>query len=307
MRSGAWPEAERVDWRCWSDARAGVGETPVWSADGRLFWSDLVAPSLHSGDGSGVVQTWRLPDMVGSYALLSDESQAVLALSSGIYCFDLTTGELERRYDAPYDPLMYRFNDGCCDSRGRFWVGTNRRPGSGMRRGSSAYYRLDERGLQWQFDGVTIANGTAFSPDGSIMYVADTTTHRILAREYDLAVGEAGTPRVLAQLGDSYFPDGASVDRDGGYWVALYGSGLIINVAPDGAIDRVLRAPVSHPTMVTFGGPDLATMFVTSGRSFVDPEVLATEPLAGGVFAAEIGVSGLPTAHFGQGISTSIT
>jgi sugar lactone lactonase YvrE len=303
--SGTQTDVESVEWRCWNDARAGVGEQPVW-ADGVLFWSDLVGPSLSCANVDGTLRTWTLPDMMGSYALLPDGRGAVVALGSGIHRLDLDTGSLELLHAAPYDPAGYRFNDGRCDPRGRFWVGTNRQPGSGRPRGSAAFYRLDETGLHQQFDGVSIANGIAFSPDGATMYLADTSGHRILACAYDLATGEAGERRVHVQLDESHAPDGASVDRDGGYWVALYGAGLIIRVTPDGEIGRVLRAPVTHPTMVSFGGEDLSTMFVTSGRAYADADVLAREPLAGGVFAAEVGARGLPEPRFDPTMSVPV-
>ena len=47
----------------------------------------------------------------------------VLALQSGIYRLDLGSGNLDKRFDPPYDPSRFRFNDGRTDRRGRFWVG----------------------------------------------------------------------------------------------------------------------------------------------------------------------------------------
>lgn len=295
-------DVESIDWRCWNDAQAGVGEQPVW-ADGVLFWSDLIEPSLSSATADKTLRTWIMPDIMGSYALLPGGRDALVALGSGIHRLDLDTGEFQLLHPAPYDTDGYRFNDGRCDARGRFWVSTNRKPGSGQPRGSASFYRLDEKGLNRQFDGVSIGNGIAFSPDGTTMYIADTSGHCILACDYDLETGEAGERRVHTQLDETHLPDGASVDDDGGYWVALYGSGLIIRVTADGVVDRVLRAPVTHPTMVAFGGDGLSTMFVTSGRAFAGADVLAQEPLSGGVFAAEVGARGLPEPHFGETVS----
>lgn len=86
----------------------------------------------------------------------------------------------------------------------------------------------------------------------------------------------------------------------------MYGSGVIVRFATDGRQDRVLRAPVTHPTMVAFGGPDGSTLFVTSARRFVDPELLELEPLAGAVVAADLGIQGLaePRSAFADQLGT---
>jgi sugar lactone lactonase YvrE len=55
--------------------------------------------------------------------------------------------------------------------------------------------------------------------------------------------------------------------------------------------------PVRHPTNVAFGGPDLDVLYVTSiSRS---PNIAATEPLAGALFAVTgLDVRGLAEPRF---------
>jgi len=291
------PPVEAVEWRSWARSQSGVGENPIWeAATGELYWIDIVGQTLHrSACAGGPFETWDLPAMAGTYALHDDGALVVLA--DGIHDLDFATG-LRKCIPAPYDRDLYNFNDGRCDPAGRLWVGTNRRPGSGAPRGSASMWRLDARGLVGQFGGVTIANGLAFSPAGSTMYTADSINHVILARHYDLDTGTAGEPRVFAELDGDLFPDGAAVDCDGGYWVAMYGNGSVHRYAADGGLDRVIKTPFSHPTMVAFGGAGLATMFVTSGRSFVSPGLLAKEPQAGDVVYAQVGTLGLAEPKF---------
>ena len=47
-----------------------------------------------------------------------------------------------------------------------------------------------------------------------------------------------------------------------------------------------------------FGGPGLDVMFVTSASIQLTPDELRRQPQAGGIFAFEPGVKGLPEAHF---------
>jgi sugar lactone lactonase YvrE len=47
-----------------------------------------------------------------------------------------------------------------------------------------------------------------------------------------------------------------------------------------------------------FGGPDLATLYVTSAWEDLSDAARAVQPLAGAVFACEPGVRGLPLPLF---------
>ena len=89
-------------------------------------------------------------------------------------------------------------------------------------------------------------------------------------------------------------PDGSAVDAQGYLWNAQWGGGSVIRFAPDGSVDRVVKVPVSRPTCPAFGGKDLKTLYITSARDGLTPEQLAAEPLAGGVFAIDVDVPGLP-------------
>ena len=63
-------------------------------------------------------------------------------------------------------------------------------------------------------------------------------------------------------------------------------------------VDRVIEFPVTQPTSCCFGGPNLDMLYVTSATQRIEPEKLAQEPLAGGLFAVHVGVKGLPEAEY---------
>ena len=92
-------------------------------------------------------------------------------------------------------------------------------------------------------------------------------------------------------------PDGAAVDADGAYWVAMYEGQRLLRFAPDGALLAALALPVRCPTMPCFGGPDLKTLYITTGRENRPAAELAAQPLAGCVLQLRVPVAGLP-AHF---------
>ena len=68
--------------------------------------------------------------------------------------------------------------------------------------------------------------------------------------------------------------------------------------APDGQIERIVTLPVRQTSSCAFGGPDLTTLYVTSAWDGLSPDERAAQPLAGGLFALETGVRGLPIPTF---------
>lgn len=288
-----------VDWKCVHEVRAQIGEVPTWS-QGKLYWINLFEPSLSRLDlATGENRSWIMPSLIGSYGLGADDKTAVVALRSGIFRLDLASGSLEQLESAPYNEADYRFNDGRVDRAGRLWVGTNIMPDSKEPFGSAAFYRYDERGLVEKVQGMTIANGIAWSPDNKTMYLADRPNWQILAFDYDLDSGEVSNRRKFASVPEGQIPDGATVDSQGGYWIAMFAAGRIIRYNPDGSFDRAIKAPTPHPTMVAFGGPDMSTLYCTTGCYNYTDEQLREHPLAGSIFAVDgLGYHGLPEPKF---------
>ena len=147
--------------------------------------------------------------------------------------------------------------------------------------------------------GMVVPNGLAFSPDGRTMYLSDShpTVQTVWAFDYDTATGTPSNRRVFADFNLlPGRPDGAAMDADGCYWVCGNDAGLVHRFTPQGKLDRSLAVPVKKPAMCAFGGSRLGTLFVTSIRP--DGIDLSDQPLAGGVFALQPGVCGLPEPQF---------
>jgi sugar lactone lactonase YvrE len=283
---------------CVLDARALLGECPVWSVDDRaLYWVDINAPALNRFDpATGGNVAMPMPAAIGCFALRR-RGGFVVALRDGIW-FAAVDGRLERKIaDAPYDPAHHRFNDGRCDPQGRFLAGyMNERRDSN----SAALVRLDpDLTVTQVLRDMTISNGLAFSPDGRTMYHTDTPTHVINAYDYDAATGIPSRPRVLARFtGETDRPDGAAVDVEGCYWTAFYRGGRVLRIAPTGETLATIPVPAMCPTMCALGGPDLTTLYVTSARQGRDADEIARFPQSGGLFALKVDIPGLPSIPF---------
>ena len=96
-----------------------------------LYWIDVKAPALHRLGADGSQAQWRLEADIGAFALLEGAKGALVALRNGIFRLDFATGETKRLAPPPFDPDLFRFNEGVCDAEGRFWVGVmfDPRPG----------------------------------------------------------------------------------------------------------------------------------------------------------------------------------
>jgi len=194
-----------------------------------------------------------------------------------------------------------RFNDGATDRRGRFWAGTMNRGGPGPEP-EGTLYRLDaDHRVTAAEDGFFTVNGLAFSPDGRTRYVSDSAPHvrTIWAADYDADDGVATNRRVFFDTrAVAGRPDGGCVDADGCYWMAGVSGWQLVRLTPAGEIDRIVDMPVERPSKIAFGGPGFTTMFVTSISNGLTPGSEAEQPHAGGIFALDLGIAGLPEVPY---------
>ena len=268
-----------------------LGECPVWDADAQaLFWVDIRRPALRRLDRTGAVDTRIMPDLVGAVALAGD-GRLLVAVAGEVALYDWATARLDTVATLPDRPPGHRFNDGRCDRQGRFWVGTMH---NDTRAPEGTLFRLEGGALLPVRTGVQIPNSLAWSPDGRTMYFADSLRHAIEALPYDPSTGIAGPGRDIVRTAPPGFPDGSAVDADGFLWNAEFNAARLVRYAPDGTVDRVLPTPVARPTSCAFGGPDLATLYVTTTSQAMTEAELRDNPLAGALLACVPGVRGLP-------------
>jgi sugar lactone lactonase YvrE len=280
-----------------------LGESPLWHpVEQVLYWCDIPGRTLNRFDPrSGTHRVWPFDSEPACCAPLM-EGGLLLALRSGLLRFDPATGDATPlRLRLPYDPRRERFNDGKADAQGRLWVGTVYEPRD---RAAAALYRYAAGKLDKMADGIMVSNGLAWSPDARTLYWADTAAHTVFAFDFERAGGAISNQRVFAQfpgkLADHTLaayggrPDGAAVDAEGGYWVAMYEGARMLRLRADGAVIEEIRLPVRCPTMPCFGGADLKTLYITTARHQRPADELAREPLAGCVLQLRVDVPGLP-------------
>ena len=279
-----------------------LGESPFWHPRERaLYYCDIPGKRLYRFEPAGGALThWEFDTEPGSCAPCLDGT-LLLAMRDGLFRFDPATGQRERLAEAPYDPASERFNDGKCDPQGLFWVGTIYEPRDAAK---ATLHCWNGAKLVKRADNATVGNGLAWSPNGRTLYWSDTKAHTIYAFDFEPVSGELSGRRVFARFPvkqdgqslDSYGgrPDGAAVDAEGCYWVAMFEGQRLLRLSPAGELLREVRLPVRCATMPCFGGADLKTIYITTSREKRPAAELMAQPMAGCVLALEVDVPGLP-------------
>jgi sugar lactone lactonase YvrE len=271
-----------------------VGESPTWDvAAQRLLWIDVRAPAvLRLDPRTSVVTRWDLPEVVGALGL-TRAGCAVLALTRRLAHLDLRSGNLEPWVDVGDEPTGNRLNDGKVSPSGRWFVFGSMDDRAAGKQPTGALYRAGADGsIARLSQGLTIANGIAWSPDAATLYFSDSFAGRVWHAAWNEAEGSMADPVPFCEADESFGrPDGAAVDALGQYWSAGVSAGCLNRFAADGRHLARWALPCRAPTMPCFGGSDLGTLFVTS---LVRPALpVHTEGLDGALFALTAGVQGI--------------
>lgn len=282
-----------------------LGESPLWHArEQALYWCDIPGFKLNRFvPATGSHDHWTFDTDVACCAAMRDGG-LLLAMRDGLWRFDPATGRRQGLAAPTYEPSRERFNDGKCDPQGRFWVGSIHEP----REPQASLFRFDGRSLERIAGDVTTSNGLGWSPDGRTMYWSDTKAHTIYALDFDGRTGQVGERRAWASFPAKQAdrplteyggrPDGAAVDAEGGYWVAMFEGQRLLRLAPSGQVLEEVALPVRCPTMPCFGGPDLRTLYITTARQNRPAAELDQQPWAGRVLSLRVDVPGLPIPEF---------
>jgi len=281
------------------DAKATLGEGAIWDADRRvLYWVDIIGCQVHVYDPASAED--RAMD-VGQYVgtvVPRRSGGLMLALHHGFAGLDPASGHVEIVADPEAHLPGNRFNDGKCDPAGRFWAGTLALEGTPE---AASLYRLDaDLTVHKMLGEVSCSNGIVWTQDKQTMYYIDTFLHRVDAFDYDLATGAISGRRTAFEVpSEMGYPDGSTLDSEGMLWVALWQGAAVSRWNPaTGELLQVADVPAPNVTSCAFGGPNLDQLYITTARDGMSEGALEQYPLAGGLFCADVGVTGLPADGF---------
>lgn len=224
-------------------------------------------------------------------AALTEDGRLVVALDDGLHVVDADSRTVELLTPYPAG-LGDRANDLNADLDGSLVTGTlnlAEGPGSYWWFSAAAGWRLLDEGIG-NANGPVVLGGMQRK-----LVFADTRSNRLFIYDYDGVAGTVDERRIFAdtsQVGGS--PDGACADADGGVWSCILGPGTVVRYTVDGQ-DAAIDVGVELPSDITFGGPGLDAMFVTTIASNPDPSIAQGGQL---LVIADSGYRGVPEPRF---------
>ncbi len=270
---------------------AELGEGPIW-IDDALWFVDIKNDTVFRFDPETLeLARWKAPEHVG-WVLPSAHEGLVAGLKSGPHRLNLASGAFERIATVHADLPDNRLNDAAIDGEGRIWFGSM----DNLEESPTGVVFLLDKGevRQTPLAPVTITNGPAIAPCGTVLYHVDTLARKVIRHR----IAADGTPDAgetfLAFTGDEGYPDGATCDAQGGVWLGFYGGWAARRFAPDGTMTHEVRFPVANVTKVALGGPDGHTAYATTARQGLSASELASQPLAGDLFTFRVDIPAPP-------------
>jgi gluconolactonase len=267
----------------------GFTEGPLWvAADNALIFSDIPGNRMHRWrPGTSEGEVYRDPSG-HSNGLTLDHAGNVLA------CEHSGRRVSRAPYDGAAESVVAAFegktlnspNDLVVHSSGAIYFTDPNygipRPGQTRVLGDpDAVQQIDYQGvyriapdgtLTLLTDDLVMPNGLAFSPDESVLYIADSSERRVIRRFEVQSDGSIAGGEVFVDMSDDErrgVPDGMKLDEDGRIWST--GAGGVWVIEPDGHRLGVFETE-EHAANLTFGGADFSTLFLTAATSLYSVE-----------------------------------
>jgi gluconolactonase len=241
------------------------GEGPVWSRQGFLIFSDYSRDRLYKYVPGGTPEVYRedshgangnTMDRQGRLYSCEYKSRRVTRTDRKGHVEVLVDKFEGKRLNAPNDIVVRRdghvyFTDPLftpLDARDLDFYGVFHVTPKGR---IEAIARMKTR-----------PNGITLSPDGKILYVANTDERNIRAYNLDGSGNASGERIAIADLPGG--PDGIRTDVKGNLYIAARG---VVVYSPDGKLLGKITPPV-NPRNLAFGGSDFRTLYLVGNSIF---------------------------------------
>ena len=261
-------------------------EGPVWIAsDNCLVFSDIHSNRTHRWrPGSATAEVFREPSNHGNGNTLDLDGNVLTCEHFGRRVAKTASGGgTETLVDSFEGKSLHSPNDVVVHSSGAVYFtdpdyGYNRNPEPVARElDFQGVYRVAPDGsVSVVEDRIEKPNGLTFSPDESLLYIADSSAQRKVWRYEVNADGSLGDRTLFADMEHDErpgVPDGMKVDTDGRLWST--GAGGVWVLTPEGELRGVFET-AEHAANLAFGGPDWSTLYLTANTSVYRVETAVT-------------------------------
>jgi sugar lactone lactonase YvrE len=245
----------------------GLLEGPRFGRAAEMVYSDVIAGGLWACSADGVVRE-LLAKRRGIGGVLAHESGGWV-LSGRDLVHLLPDGSQRVIFE---DDAACGFNDLGSTHTGDLLAGVLRyrpmageapRKGQLLRLGRDSAPEVLTEDLIWP-------NGIGVSPDGRTIYVSDYSQQLVLA----ISTGAHDVQEFCRSPRGS--ADGLALDCEGGVWLALGEGGGVARFHADGRLDEIVSLPAGFVSSLSFGGPDMCDVLITTADNHVEPELGGT-------------------------------
>lgn len=282
-----------------------LGECVLWNdIEQNFYWTDILERKLYRyHPGKNRLTQWNTPERLCSFGFIEGESEALIAaFESGIAIYYPMNNKLEWLAKPEAGVSGTRFNDGRVDRQGRFWSGTMVEADPAVDANgnptTAAVYRIAHGECTPVESGLQITNSLCWSLNSKKQYLADSPACAIYVYDFDPVTGTPDKRRIFVQSDAPIEPDGSCIDAEDHLWNAQWGGGKVVRYRPDGVIDIEVLLPVTQPTCVCLGGPELNWLAVSSANVKLNASDRKQQPLAGGLFIFETPYKGLAESRY---------
>ncbi len=243
---------------------AGHTAQNLWwdDRDNSLWWTDVGGGAVYRRNLSTQIQSAIYEGSTVGAFIPQEDHTWLLFREKDIMLLDFERRELIAPLVENVRVDGDRFNEAIADAEGRVFVGTvrNGRPnGAGI-------YRMEGAGtLGKVLGGTGQSNGMGWNAKGDTLYWSCGVTKTICRLKYDPRRGAFTNRQVFHEcMPEEGTPAGLAVDVEGTLWSARRDAGVILKIGENRRLMGQVTFPAKHVTSVTFGGPDLRTVFVAA-------------------------------------------
>lgn len=276
------------------NSKSILGEGPTYKDDeNSLYWTDIKDKKIYKYHlTSKKVEAFQFSKEIGSFAF-TNENNLIATTNDGFEYLDLKTKKITSILDPEKHLTNNRFNDGKCDSYGRYFAGTM---DNNEKEVTGSLYCFEGNVLEKKETNLFISNGLGWNDDSSKFYLTDSPKRIIYVYDYNLQTGEISNKQVFANIKEEDgYPDGLCLDSQNHIWSAHWAGSKITRYKPDGSIDEIINMPVPNVTSCCFGGINNKSLFITTAQKGLSKEDLKKAPLSGCTFILQTDIEGLPS------------
>lgn len=247
-----------------------------------LYWVDILQPRLFRQDLTNQSIAIQEFDEAICWVNKDINGKIVIGCHSGIFHYSLKSQRKTLLWRNREVKNNVRLNDAKCDRSGRLYFGTM---DNSETEAKGRLYTIDNSHSCITVDTeYTVSNGPAFNLSGDIIYSVSSTERTIYKIQYSKQHNTFSKSVFIKWPSSQGYPDGLTVDNQNNLWIASWGGAAVYCYSEQGKLVTKVSVPALYVTNITFAGPQLNDVYITSASHTMTETELTQFPDSGKVF-----------------------